>query len=153
VPYVLDAARLKPGTIVVDDSHPYCFNPEMATRRFLEQGDILFTEGGVAKSPRPISELRYVPRSAPGIDLSELGTALSRGFKHHPFNITGCVLSGLLSACFEHLKPTLGLVDVETCFEHYEMLGRLGFQGADLHLADYTLNERAIRDFRRRFGK
>jgi amino acid adenylation domain-containing protein len=154
VPNVLDISRLKSGTMIVDDSGPHCFEPELAFRRFQEQEDILFTEGGVLKSPHPISELRYVPQeTAPATHLSELEVFLLRYLGYNQFNITGCVFSSLLSSCFEDLKPTVGLVDVETSLQHYEMLNRLEFQAADLHCRDYTLAEAAIRNFRRRFGK
>jgi hypothetical protein len=154
VPDVLDITRVKSGTMIVDDSGPHCFNTERAIQRFEEQQDILFTEGGVLKSPQHISELRYVPKeAAQNPNLAELEVVLSRGLRHNPFNITACTFSSLLSACFEELKPTVGLVEVETSLQHHEKLKQLGFQAADLHCRDYTLAEEGIRDFRRRFGK
>jgi len=73
-----------------------------------------------------------------------------------PFNdprqITGCVLSSLLSTRFDHLKPTLGLVDGPTCMEHYAKLTELGYQAAQLHCEGYIVEEAAIRNFRERFS-
>jgi hypothetical protein len=152
VPDVLDISRLKPGTMIVDDSGPHCFKPEQAIRRFEEQGDVLFTEGGVLKSPHPMSELRYVPPTAQLAHLSELEVVLSKGLRYNPRTITGCVFSSLLSARFKELEPTVGLVDVETCLQHYQKLQQLGFQAADLHCQTYVLADEAIRNFRRRFG-
>jgi len=149
---VLDIARLRPGTLIVDDSGPHCFATEPAIRRLEGQGDILFTEGGVLKSPQPISELRYVPRATQAANLSRLEMLLPTGTGHDPNHITGCVFSGLLSARFESLKSTIGLVDVETCSQHYDQLNALGFQAADLHCKRYTLSAESIRNFRRRFG-
>ena len=34
VPDILDIDRLKPGTLIVDDSGPHCFSPEQAIKRF-----------------------------------------------------------------------------------------------------------------------
>jgi hypothetical protein len=69
---------------------------------------------------------------------------------HHPYQITGCVLSGLLSACFAHLKPTVGTVHDEACRQHYEQLSQLGFQAAELHCGGYVLSETTIRNFQQR---
>lgn len=149
VPDVLDITRLKPGTLIVDDSAPHCFVSKLAIERFQAQEDILFTEGGVLRSPHPITRLRYLPRYLEKI----LSAAEVEDFlKGNPFNITGCVFSSLLSSCFENLKPTVGVLDWRTSVDHYEFLSKLGFQAADLHCKDYTLPEESIRNFRQRFG-
>lgn len=149
VPDILDIARVKPGTMIVDDSAPHCFATEQAVKRFQEQEDILFTEGGVLRSPHPISNLIYLPRPA-----EQLMNAIPVDVfsKHNPFEITGCIFSSLLSSRFEALKPTVGFVDSDTCFQHFEMLGQLGFQAADLRCEGYVLAEESIRNFQHRFG-
>jgi acyl transferase domain-containing protein/acyl-CoA synthetase (AMP-forming)/AMP-acid ligase II/acyl carrier protein len=146
-PGVVDIARVKPGTILVDDSAPHCFTTEPAVRRFEESKDILFTEGGMMRSPQPIGHLLYVPRRAQ--------PALQSGFlsRINSFNIPGCILSSLLSFDSQELKPTVGLVDVANSVRHYETLGKLGFQAADLHCEDYVLVAEAVSEFRRRFGR
>jgi hypothetical protein len=149
VPDVLDITRVKPGTLIVDDSAPHCFVSELAVERFQEQEDILFTEGGVLRSPHPISRLRYLPRYLEQIMSS---AEIDDFSKSHPFNIMGCVFSSLLSSCFENLKPTVGVLDWRTSVQHYEVLDRLEFQAADLHCGDYRLPEESIRNFRQRFG-
>src|SRR3989338_10694187 len=149
VPDVLDVTKLNPGTMIVDDSGPHCFVLKDALRRLEEQPDLLFTGGGVLRSPDPIRQGRYVPRGAERVvNRAQMDALLS----YEPFHITGCVLSGLLSACFEHLKPTVGLTDRRSCFQHYEVLGRLGFQAADLHCAGNMLPTEFVRKFRSRFG-
>ncbi len=153
VPDLLDIARLEPGTLIVDDSSPHCFKSELTIRRFEEQEDILFTEGGVLKSPHSISEIRYVPKeAAPGTNSSELESFLENS-RHNPFTIFGCVFSSLLSSRFENLRPTVGFVDVETSLQRYEKLNQLGFQAADLHCGGYILAKETIRNFRGRFGQ
>jgi amino acid adenylation domain-containing protein len=149
---VLDVARLRPGTMIVDDSGPHCFRTDLATQRLEEQGDVLFTEGGVLKSPQPIREIRYAPKVPPDSALSELEQVLVNRLRLAPDTITGCVFSSLLSACFEDIKPTLGLVNVKTSLQHYEKLVALGFQAADLHCGSYVLAQEAIRNFCERFG-
>jgi hypothetical protein len=149
VPDILDLTRVNPGTIIVDDSAPSCFVHEDAVRRFREQEDILFTAGGVLRSPHPIGQLRYVPRAVEPAMNSAYWEVFSRS---NPWRITGCILSGLLSSRFTDLEPTVGIVDASTCVQHYELLGQLGFQAADLHCRGYVLAEESIRTFRRRFG-
>jgi amino acid adenylation domain-containing protein len=146
VPDILDIARVQPGTLIVDDSAPHCFTPPLATRRFLAQEDILFTEGGVLRLPHAISRLLYVPRAVEKfIDITRLAAS-------DPYEITGCIFSSLLSARFAHLSPTLGFADNTTCLRHYQILSRLGSQAAHLQCEDYVLAEASIRNFRHRFG-
>lgn len=148
VPDVLDITLVKPGTLIVDDSAPHCFVSKLAIERFQAQEDILFTEGGVLRSPHPITRLRYLPRY---LEKIMSPAEMEDFFKGNPFNITGCVFSSLLSSCFD-LKPTVGVLDWRTSVDHYEFLSRLGFQAADLHCGDYTLPEESIRNFRQHFG-
>ena len=51
----------------------------------------------------------------------------------------GCVLSSLLSTRFDYMEPTVGLLNLETCVQHYQGLEQLGFQSADLHCEGYVL--------------
>src|SRR5262249_43657328 len=57
VPHVLDIQRVRPGTLIVDDSAPHCFDEQAALRRLTEQADILVAEGGMLRSPVPSREL------------------------------------------------------------------------------------------------
>ena len=91
VPELLDIRRVHPGTMLVDDSGPHCFAVAEAVQRFQEHEDILFTAGGMLRSPHPIRQLRYVPRPMEHI-LPATNMAPLAGY--HPFQITGCVLSG-----------------------------------------------------------
>lgn len=145
VPDILDIQRLQAGTLIVDDSGPHCFSTQEAISRFEKQQDILFTEGGILKSPFPIHELRYLPRWIENVTTPEHIHAF---LQHKPSLITGCILSSLLSAHFDHLKPTVGIVPAQESLQHYDMLTRLGFQSAPLHCEDYTLPEALIQQFR-----
>ncbi|HKI19424.1 MAG TPA: hypothetical protein VKA15_16175, partial [Isosphaeraceae bacterium] len=141
--------RVAPGTIVVDDSAPHAFHPEEALRRFRERGDILVTEGGVLLAPEPLPLRVYVPDGLEPWLEAGLVSLIARS---NPWNITGCVLSGLLSARFADLAPTIGLIDRQTALDHYERLDALGFKAAGLHLDDSPLDARIIEDFRSRYG-
>jgi amino acid adenylation domain-containing protein len=146
---ILDVGRLAPGTIVVDDSAPHAFEPDEALRRFHDHGDILVTEGGVLLAPEPLPLKVYVP--------DELEPWLKAGLvslvaRSHPRYITGCVLSGLLSARFADLAPTIGFIERQTALAHYQKLEELGFEAADLHLDDAVLDAEIIGTFRSRYG-
>jgi amino acid adenylation domain-containing protein len=147
---VLDVERLRPGTLVVDDSGPHCFPPDAAIARFQQRGDILLTEGGLLRAPELLRRTQYLPPAARHTLTEPQMAAFLR--RHQPYALTGCILSSLLSARFAHLPPQLGLVDVEASASHYAALTQLGFQGADLHCEGYTLDPEIVAAFRRQFG-
>jgi hypothetical protein len=122
---------------------------DRAVRRLRERQDILFTEGGMLRAPRPLKQVLYVPA-----DLEQIMPTIPAELigNYDPQHITGCVLSSLLSACRSDLPPTVGLVEPRECLDHYQALERLGFRAA-LHCEGGTLDEEGIRDFRRRFGR
>ncbi|MGC9395827.1 MAG: amino acid adenylation domain-containing protein [Anaerolineae bacterium] len=144
VPEVLDIMRVKPGTLIVDESTPRCFNRELAIQRFERDADILFSKGDTLESPHAIQQISYMPQALEGI--------LSRYSNQDEFTITRCVLSSLLSAQFKNLKPTVGLVQVDASLQHYTMLHQLGFESGDLHCETYTLDPATIQRFRQHFG-
>jgi hypothetical protein len=117
--------------------------------RFEAHEDILFTEGGVLRLPEPFQRTLYLPQRVQ----EQMGaTALEAISKYNPFHIGGCVLSGLLTARYENLGPTLGIVDDATCKSHYQQLEHLGCRAAELQCNGYTLPEESVRSFRKRFG-
>lgn len=141
---VLDIAQVQPGTLIVDDSSPRCFSSQAALQRLHTDGDILFTEGGVLKSPNPIEQTTYLPES--------WGEPLIGYARRDVHDITGCILAGLLAARFDNLTPTVGPVTVVESVQHYYKLKALGFDAADLHSDQYTLEPHLIERFRQRFG-
>jgi hypothetical protein len=147
---ILEIDRLASGTIVVDDSAPHLFRSDDALLRFHERHDILVTEGGVLASPEPLPLSAYIPEGlGPWLEAGLIALAA----RSQPRYITGCILSGLLSARFAHLSPTVGLIDSRTALEHYETLDALGYRAAGLHLDDAPLDEAAIRLFRLLHGR
>jgi hypothetical protein len=150
VPDILDINRVRPGTLIVDDSAPHCFSPERAIQRFERHRDLLFTEGGALRSPEPIRELRYVPSSADDtMTVRQLDATFRR---HKPDDIMGCTLSGLLSSRFQQLQPTIGLVDHRTSYQHYAVLRQLGLKAARLQCDDYVLAQDRQYSFQLQFG-
>jgi predicted amino acid dehydrogenase len=138
VPDILDIQQLQPNTLIVDDSAPHCFSSERAIERFETQHDILFTEGGVLKAPHPIETTFYLPERIKSTVTERLWKSFSN--PGNPHNVTGCVLSSILSSRFDNMEHTIGLLNWETCVQHYQGLEGLGLQAADLHCEGYVLS-------------
>jgi hypothetical protein len=150
VPDVVDLNLIKPGTLIIDDSAPHCFNPEDATRRFRVKEDVLFSEGGVLWSSDPITQLRHVDlrmERRAGLFYREV-IARSR-----PQRITGCVFSSLLSTCFQDVEPTVGKVEDRVALKHYQKLVSLGYRAFNLHCGGFLLPQTSIENFGRNFGR
>jgi hypothetical protein len=103
----------------------------------------------VLSAPEPLPLRVHVPN---GLEPWIEAGLVSLVARSHPRYITGCVLSGLLSAKFARLAPTIGLVDRQTALDHFETLDALGFEAAGLHLDDSPLDAHIIRDFCSRYG-
>ena len=140
VPDVLEISRIQPGTLLVDDSGPPCFNLPAAIERLHQQGDLLFTEGGAVQLPAPIQQTVYTPQA--------LETLFTTGEVANPRLIMGCVLSSLLSAGAMALPPTIGAVDPTVAELYYQAITNLDIQAAPLHCGDYHLPVAALQRFR-----
>lgn len=144
VPNVVDIARLRPGTLIVDDSDPHCFDTAQAIERLETQGDILFTEGGALRAPGEIQHRIYVPKALEWA----LQYPADDDNAHH---ITGCILSSLFSGKFGY-PTTLGMVEPQHAVTHYQALVERGYQAANLHCGSWRVPAPAIAAFRHSFG-
>ncbi len=142
-PDVLEVERLLPGTLIIDDSGPHCFNSKSAQKRILTRGDILATEGGVLEVSGTITNKLYIPD---GIDDS----ILSRYHSHFTSEklITGCILSSLLTASELGINPSIGEIDNKDSICNFHKLKKLGYRGADLHFDDFQVPETRIKTFK-----
>jgi acyl-CoA synthetase (AMP-forming)/AMP-acid ligase II/acyl carrier protein len=149
-PNLLDVERLRPGTLVVDDSAPHCFDARRAIRRFQERRDVLFTEAGAIRSHRSIQEIREIS-FATGWD-HKVRAALKL---LHPAEDTvmGCVFSSILSSRFEDAPCLVGMPTPGDLDLHYRKLRELRFEAARLYLEDHVLDEDLVSMFRARFGR
>ena len=130
VPAVLDIDKLSPGTIVVDDSSPHCFDVEKAHARQSKLTDLLITEGGILKGQTEIRETRYHPPIMSKLEPHLPGIFTKRNSKE----ITSCILSSLLSQKFKNAPTTTGKVLVQDSLAHIEQLESLGFSSSDFRL-------------------
>ena len=148
-PRLIDVDRLRPGTLVVDDSAPHCFDPRRAIRRFQEKRDVLFTEAGAIRSHRPVGEIREIT-FATGWDHKIRGALKLL----HPTEDTlmGCVFSSILSSRFEDAPCLVGTPTPRDLDLHYRKLRELRFEAARLYVEDVLLDEDLVGMFRSRFG-
>jgi len=150
VPEILNLQSVKEGTLIVDDRRPQSLKMDDAIQRFLTRQDILFTEGDTLRSPDAVTQMRYLPRQ---LEQKASGFCMELIRRYDPFRMTGCVFSSLLSAHYQDLKPTLGLVNDHAALQHYQKLIALGFRAFDLHCESYLLSQASISNFRQRFGR
>ena len=147
LPDVLDPARLRPGTLVVDDSGPHCFPVREAIDRMQYESDVILVEGGTLRTRTPSVQHRYAP-AAFAAHFSALGGLDAS--THDPFRITGCVLAGLVSGG-DHRPPlVLGPPSVEELVGHHAYLATSGIRAASLHCQHHEVSVRTLELFRHR---
>ena len=147
MPGVLEIDRLAPGTIVVDDSFPHCFDLEQAIGRMASRGVVLLVDGGLVSPPGTIEWNVNLPA----------GIAAVLG--HHPeasllpgsTSITGCILSSLL-AQHDGALATAGPVSAATCRDHWRTLERMRIGAAPLGCGRWSASATYLGQFGGRFG-
>ena len=152
-PDVLDVERLRPGTVIVDDSYPPAFSVEAAMHRLKMDADIFFSNAGMLRLPTPIRETMVVPPAAEAL-LQSFGVATYREeLIRDPNELTACVLSSLLTGQPDgSFPPTIGLAGLPALVDHYQNLSRLHIESARPQCDKYFLPDEAVERFRLRFG-
>ena len=147
VPNIIDINKLTPGTLIVDDSGPHCFKKEDAIERLSIEKDILFTEGGILESKLPIIKKMYLPSKIKD-------TILSSYYEHFMSKkeITGCILSGLLTSKYKEINPILGTTELKECIMNYNVLKTLHYKGALLHCDNYIIPKKFITEFKSKYS-
>jgi hypothetical protein len=128
-PGILAVDRLRPGTIVVDDSFPACLDTAEAIRRMRTIGDVLITGGGLLAGG-PTQRIIHFP----------VGDAHVRDrivVELLPGATASCQLESLLLAGDPTLPPTLGLVAISGVLRYWDALLAAGFSTAPLHLRGF----------------
>jgi hypothetical protein len=140
---VIDVERLRPGTVMIDDSFPLCFDLDRAIERSRRQGDILFAAGGSVRPRQPIEWTLALPPEL----LALAGDSGARELLPSSEAITACILASLLPFVTE-LRPTLGTVTVEECRETWGVFARLGIGAAELHCGHWAPTPDEVARFR-----
>ncbi|WP_217213048.1 non-ribosomal peptide synthetase/type I polyketide synthase [Streptomyces sp. AC550_RSS872] len=137
---LLEVDRLRPGTIVVDDSFPHCFDTASALDRMSREQDVLVVGGGLLALDRTQTRLS-----------EDLPAVASAGFAVRPPGIEGtlasCRLESLLHAHLRssgrpasELPLTHGLVDLPRALAHWDAVAAAGVRPAPLHLLDRVIH-------------
>ncbi|GAA2899969.1 hypothetical protein GCM10010517_65550 [Streptosporangium fragile] len=126
---VLDTARLRPGTIVVDDSFPHCFDTAQAVTRMRRTRDVLIVGGGLLECG---DAERHV---ADGLPPAAVAGYAARSWI--PRTIASCRLESLLHAAVPGLPPVHGLVDARLALTYWNAVEKTGVRAAPLHLLDH----------------
>lgn len=134
LPDVLDVDRLRPGTILIDDSAPHCFDVARAQLRMQSKEDLTVREGGLLATPWPIAHELFLPR---GVEAEDLIDGLLENQAFASDQIMGCVLSSVLSRPPLDLPLTVGDVSPKTAVDHFRELVRMGFGAAVPQCAEH----------------
>ncbi|MFF5483117.1 amino acid adenylation domain-containing protein [Streptomyces sp. NPDC012935] len=141
---LLDVDRLRPGTIVVDDSFPHCFDTGRALDRMSREQDVLVVGGGLLALDSTRTRLSQ-----------DLPAVASAGFALRPgiaATMASCRLESLLHSQLSasgrargDLPLTHGLVDLPRALAHWDAAEAAGIRPAPLHLLDRVIVPGATR--------
>jgi hypothetical protein len=144
VPGVLEIERLAPGTVVIDDSFPHCFDVDEAIDRTRLRGDVLPVEGGLVS---PVGAIEWTV-TLPANIAAVLGHHYGAGLLPDSSAVTGCILSSLLSQT--HGAPaSTGPVSVTACRDHWQALNQLGIGAAPLRCGRWSPSDAYLDYFRK----
>jgi acyl transferase domain-containing protein len=148
VPDVIDVSRLRPGTIIVDDSYPPGFSLERGIQRAEADADLFFGNAGMVRLPDPIRETVFLPPGAEAV-VARLGDAAFRKeLARDPHELTACILSSILTDRHEGFRATVGLADLTDLRGHYRGLQRMGITAARPQCGTYFVPDEVVRRFR-----
>jgi predicted amino acid dehydrogenase len=131
-PDILDVARLPPGTLVIDDSFPNCFDAAAAVDRMETQKDVLLVGAGLLDCGPVQTELHLPPLAPP---------SARRILDYLPsVGSPGCQMEALLKVLQPDLPLTHGLVTLETARAYWQAAEALDLRAPKLHLGNKTLD-------------
>ncbi|MGA5471220.1 amino acid adenylation domain-containing protein [Streptomyces arboris] len=139
---LLDVDRLEPGTTVVDDSFPHCFETGRATARMDRAGDVLVVGGGL------LSVGAVERQVADGLPAAAVTGYLAQ--PSIPGTIASCRLESLLHASGADVPLVRGPVGAATGLAYWAAAEAGGTDAAPLHLLTRTIDAEVARRIRRR---
>ncbi|OQD57458.1 hypothetical protein BM536_002805 [Streptomyces phaeoluteigriseus] len=129
---LLDVDRLRPGTVVVDDSFPHCFDTGRALARMREHADVLVLGGGlltVGATRRTLAE-----------GLPEVVSTAEAVAQHGlPGTLASCRTESLLHASGADVPLVRGLVDGPTALVYWRAMEQAGITAGPPHLLGQIL--------------
>lgn len=138
-PLVVDVTKLRPGTLVVDDSFPFGFDAVAAAERVSSDADIMMTIAGGLRGPHDFTTAyAHAPtESQPEFDM--LLTRMKQIMNPWPDCMTGCVYSSLITGYYD-LPETIGPVTYEGAHIFHEKLSPEGFRGTPPHIFTFDID-------------
>ncbi|WP_143059911.1 hypothetical protein [Burkholderia contaminans] len=133
-PSILDIDLVRPGTILIDDSQPYCWDRDMAWSRVQARGDILPCDAGLVD----VGEIAY--RSFFPFDFADdhgQGSVIS----------WSCLAEGLLRASLPWLASNVGEADVAQLLAYERAFDDMKFEIPALQCGKHLLDVEAFRRF------
>ncbi|MFF6910679.1 amino acid adenylation domain-containing protein [Streptomyces sp. NPDC012389] len=129
---LLDVDRLEPGTTVVDDSFPHCFDTGRAIGRMARAKDVLVVGGGLLS-------IGTVERQvADGLPAAAVAGYLAQ--PSLPDTIASCRLESLLHASGTDVPLVRGPVGATTGLAYWAAAEATGTRAAPLHLLTHTID-------------
>ncbi|MFJ6443263.1 amino acid adenylation domain-containing protein [Streptomyces sp. NPDC091649] len=129
---LLDVDRLAPGTTVVDDSFPHCFDTSRALGRMDRSKDVLIVGGGLLGAGPTLREV------AEGLPAAAVAGYLAQPMV--PDTIASCRLESLLHSSGTDVPLVRGPVDAATALAYWEAAEATGIRAAPLHLLTRTID-------------
>lgn len=137
---LLDVGRLTPGTTVVDDSFPHCFDTGRAFDRMDRARDVLVVGGGL------LSIGTVERRVADGLPAAAVAGYLAQ--PTIPGTVASCRLESLLHASGADVPLVRGTVGAATGLAYWAAAEAGGTDAAPLHLLTRTLDAEVARRIR-----
>jgi predicted amino acid dehydrogenase len=129
--HVLDVGRLRPGTIVVDDSFPHCVDTRRALDRMRTKADVLICGGGLLDCG--------TTTRVPADDLPPFAAAVHATRAVIANTIASCQLESLRHASRPDLPLVRGLVGADAVQAYRDAMDSAGVVAAPLHLLHHRL--------------
>jgi predicted amino acid dehydrogenase len=147
IPGLIDITRLRPGSVIVDDSFPHCFDLARARERIERTADVLIAAGGRLSMPGTTAWHIAAPPQFAGV----VSSALTRDLHSVPGTVTGCILSSLLTQAYG-AAATIGPTSLAASRVHWDQLEQLAITAAPLHCGPLLYSAEWLRSFRERLG-
>ncbi|MFJ4691910.1 amino acid adenylation domain-containing protein [Streptomyces sp. NPDC088766] len=129
---LVDIDRLRPGTVVVDDSFPHCFDTARALARMREHADVLVLGGGLLTVG---ATRRTLADGLP--DLVATSDAVAR--HGLPGTLASCRTESLLHAWGADVPLVRGLVDGPTALAYWRAVEQAGITAGPPHLLGHEV--------------
>ncbi|MFJ9637464.1 amino acid adenylation domain-containing protein [Streptomyces sp. NPDC101178] len=139
---LLDVDRLEPGTTVVDDSFPHCFDTGRALGRMERAKDVLVVGGGL------LSVGTVERQVADGLPAAAVAGYLAQPAL--PGTIASCRLESLLHASGTDVPLVRGPVDAATGLAYWAAAEAGGTGAAPLHLLTHAIGPDVVRQMAER---